>query len=71
MIMSDSEAVMPARRGEAWNDEDIRVLREMYHDGSNNETIARALERTPASVAVRVSLMRRRRLLGLSRTGEG
>ena len=54
---------MPARRGEAWNDEDIRVLREMYNDGSNNEAIARALERTPASIAVRVSLMKRRRYI--------
>ena len=32
---------MPARRGEAWNDEDIRVLREMYRDGRSNADIAR------------------------------
>jgi hypothetical protein len=70
MILSDSGGNMPARRGEAWNDEDIRILREMYRGGSTNEVIAHALERTKASVAARVGIMRRRRLLGLMQPDE-
>ena len=61
---------MPARRGEAWNDEDICILRQMYRGGGTNEVIARALVRTKASVAARVGLMKRRRLLGLTQPDE-
>ena len=57
---------MAERSGEAWSDDDMRELRQMYRDGGTNAEIALALERTKASISAQVSRMKRRRLLGLS-----
>ncbi len=46
---------MARRNGEAWNDEDIETLVRMFRAGNNNREIARALERTEASVSNRIS----------------
>ncbi len=55
---------MSVRSGEAWNDEDLRTLRRMYRDGCHNREIAKALERTEASVSARLSTMKRQRMFG-------
>ena len=57
---------MAERSGEAWSDDDMRELRQMYWDGSTNAEIALVLERIKASISAQVSRMKRRRLLGLS-----
>jgi len=57
---------MAERSGEAWSDDDMRELRQMYRDGSTNAEIALVLERIKASISAQVSRMKRRRLLGLS-----
>jgi len=57
---------MSARSGQAWSDEDVSTLRQMFRDGGTNAEIAVMLERTPASISARVCRMKRRRLLGLA-----
>jgi len=57
---------MAERSGEAWSDDDMRELRQMYRDGSTNAEIALVLGRIKASISAQVSRMKRRRLLGLS-----
>lgn len=41
---------MPARAREAWNDEDIALLRRLIRAGEPPELITRKLERTEAAV---------------------
>ena len=50
---------MSARSGQAWSDEDVSTLRQMFRDGGTNAEIAVMLERTPASISARVCRMKR------------
>lgn len=44
---------MPARQGEAWNDEDVATLRDMARAGEPLTAIARRLGRTREAVYTR------------------
>ena len=48
---------------EAWSDDDIEMLRGMFERGATNADIAIALQRSESAVAVRVSRLRRTRML--------
>lgn len=54
------------RSGNAWSEEDMVMLHRMRQAGSSHAEIARALHRSEAAVGVRISLVNRRRRLGLA-----
>ena len=57
---------MTDRRGEAWEDGDLNELRRLYAAGNSNREIAGVLHRTEAAISARISMLKRRLLLGLA-----
>jgi hypothetical protein len=55
---------MADRGGDPWINEDVATLKRMYLAGGNNLSMARALGRTQTSIVAKISLLRKRRVLG-------
>ena len=62
---------MSDRSGEPWNYEDMAVLLQMHQARSPHAEIARVLQRSESAVGVRISLVNRRRRLGLAFPDDG